>query len=429
MSSSRKYKKQKKTEKHDIYEVIVTGYIRNIQQILQKKQLIIPQEIYQTCYQYYYNAITIFAAVSMQQFYLLDMDGKKLSEAIHLTEFGMNSPCYIPNISHLLSKSIKGIKSNQFYDGIFGYAYELQKKFKNKNMDFLSLQLKYPGQTLYKLFPCLILYKPSVFFHNHKFQYQLKSTKYLPTDNADHLLYCGYRNGIIYQDNTKLYQLKFQNIKSKRKFVFKEIIVNKHNTRKAMPYSSIIYMNKQNKLFAVAISDRTVQIGPCMVPSIRKRSVRCGMFDFDNNEWITMPSFTYEKNVNGFYFNCKTCYDDMNDLVYMVTSMGDTAKYDFRKQKWKLLYDGNILLQHEDVHIDSFGHSNSILWIDKRHPDMLYSVLPRQKYVANIISMPTGLNERLKHEIVYKCFDLRSNKWNVGVLFPFPTDNQLNVFC
>eukprot|EP01084_Bolivina_argentea_P223982 378847_1 len=329
-------------------ELLVSGYIREIQAVLLNDKTI-PDSIYELCFLFHSLEINILfkkgiGYASDITIGVIDMGTKKTS-IIHAKKLDLKDSiqpiCHIPNIS----------KGNQTFDAIFGATTELK--------------------------PYLLLYEPN---NNSditvKYEYiSKKSIKCEPQQ----FLYCNEQNGVIYEHKGKLYQLQLKDIKSDSDLYdaqFKEIKQYKQKFRHKyddgklrrvknvkLEYLNMTYLKNKDSIFGIkCMNGRRCKD---RIATITERSVECGMFNINSGKWVDIPSYKYTKSHNDSRFHCLTCCDNnINDnSVYMLTTIADTARYDFSKNKWILLKNK----APKKMEIDWIYANSGILWLEDKN--------------------------------------------------------------
>ena len=95
------------------------------------------------------------------------------------------------------------------------------------------------------------------------------------------------------------------------------------------------YIEKDNKLFAI---QNHWDIDPrCRKYKIRdptnEYSSKCGLYDFDKNEWNKIKPFKWESYQNENFYSV-SCFNEMNNSIYKVNNTQFIGKYNFTKNKW-----------------------------------------------------------------------------------------------
>jgi len=231
-----------------------------------------------------------------------------------------------------------------------------------------------------------------------------------------YMTYCGEHWGVVGTGGTftpKMYRLQLQQLKDKR-FEFTEVsdaqnaeqVWGRHPGYKNKQFLMLKYMGDKDKLFGVQCMQ---EHGKSLVrsdsaPEIRICGAKCGVYDLVSNQWkMTSPfrknTFSEDDEDN---FKCGLCYAQCyGERIYLVSSLGRTAKYDFGKNGWSVLYEAvgaHDLSMRFDV--------GPIVWSYNYSPHILYCVGGKVKPVARC-------NDAGMYELMYKQFDVRadSRKW------------------
>eukprot|EP01084_Bolivina_argentea_P239902 403119_1 len=340
-------------ETADIQELIVSGYINSIQKSLSTQQLIIPNEIYIVCYHYYWSTILIFVhkinySNNWSEFGIFDTVNMTVSR-VGLNKFKRktfgSTFCFIPNISSYIKS--KSFNNNIIYNGIFSMMKQ------DKGYDYYSTLLLFNQSYMY--------YQTdySINYNQNKFQYELKSNKLITDDIPQQIIFCGHKNGIIYENDLQLYSLQFKNIKlnNKNNFKFRRIggISNTNNLEIIFSGGPLhlLYLSDINRLFMMSLN----------VNTNHSRNYICGLYDFTEN--ICTVSTDYVPNYISYdAIQVITCYDKIKNRIYQTNSLDYTALYDLHKEKWKKIC--------KCVDAEIFSLNEQKLWCDPYQPNILY---------------------------------------------------------
>ena len=125
------------------------------------------------------------------------------------------------------------------------------------------------------------------------------------------------------------------------------------------------------------------------------------MYDLEKNEWTRTSPFRLNtfKNDDEDNFKCGLCYNPCcNDKMYLVSSLGRTAKYDFHKNGWSVLYEA--LAAHD---LSMRFDVGPIVWNYDHSPQVLHCVggkVPKKK---------NAKKQKRKYMLQYKTFDVRDS--------------------
>ena len=70
---------------------------------------------------------------------------------------------------------------------------------------------------------------------------------------------------------------------------------------------------------------------------IMEQTNRCGLLDMNERKWIEIEPLKYEKLRKEFFKCCINKYD--NNVLYIVSTTGNTQRFDFDKNKWVQLIE------------------------------------------------------------------------------------------
>eukprot|EP01084_Bolivina_argentea_P139400 245233_1 len=376
-------------------ELLVTGYIHQIQLILENKQLI-PKSIAFLCNQFFAIKTYIFFKQYVYEthktsFGILSDENETYDMILkkwNKQEF-VSSSCFIPYISHLLPNpsELKINIKNKTYHGIFSCIDEEH------------------------IYPSLFLFEPTFDrMNNTDICYEFKSKTFMKSTHGDVLglaqvIFCDNKYGIMYENAGNLYQLKLKNIKSKSDIEFKQLDNDKYwnfpsYSGRPIQYLNMSYLINKDKIFGVHCFYTEEDIG--YDDYEEERTVKCGIYDLNACKWNDIKSYVYNKEFDDLRFHCRTCYDSkINESIFMITSAMDTAKYDFNKNQWDLLCDKDIQCEND-----------TIIWIDANNKQILH-MLWSNHWGCTIL----------------KYFDLRTNdSWMLKNDLKFLQGKRLRLF-
>ena len=312
---------------------LIYGYIRGVQAIL-AKTIIIPDEIYSLCLQFYQENASTILWTSFKWFnndYFLRSSGSrecgildmknKVSVKINLNKCkntqNMNPLCYIPNISN------KTLTNNERLQGIFAVT-------------------EYASSTK---FPCLILFdqdsSETELQISAKYEHESQKSMYGPHQ----FLYSESRIEIMHEFDGKFYSLNLNDInqvndlsnftelhQEKQKYKFDNV---KRETF-GYEYLEMLYLEQNESIFCVPASYSLFvmdSMGRPMIASPAEKS--CGIFNITTHDWIDTKPLKHLEGHN-HYLACKLCSNYMNDTIYLFdeADINYTYKYDMIKDEW-----------------------------------------------------------------------------------------------
>merc|ERR1712176_1108914 len=145
------------------------------------------------------------------------------------------------------------------------------------------------------------------------------------------------------------------------------------------------YMRDRDKLFAVQCKqEHGASVAGHNKPPQRKIiAAKTGIYDLYQNKWTAISGFRLNTYLNDDEenFKCGLWYNpNSNNKMYLVSSLGRTASYDFHKYGWSVLYE-NINLKDTTMHWDL----GPIVWSYDYSPNLLYCIGgKRDKNIINI---------------------------------------------
>eukprot|EP01084_Bolivina_argentea_P103970 186214_1 len=321
---------------YNLSDLLIDGYIRvNIENY----SLSITPDVYRLCKEYYIVQKYIFM-YDHNAFHILNVTSP-LNPMLYKNIIKTNDKsttwnkpydlsCYVPNIlsNYLINKE----NSNEIYDGLFCRAASKTHESGESSRSFYIFENK-----------CITDSK------------KLHTLYQSPTGNRgkllQYMLYTDNKYGIIGTGGALvpvIYQLKLQNINDK-KFHFTEIS-HKQNAQKiwgthpgyqCKQYLELNYLSDRQQLFAVQCKqEHGASVGKKKKPEKKIIGAKCGLYDLPENKWIKLNHFrlsTYlSDDEHDFY--CGLSYNSKRVEMYSVSNLGRTAKYDFHKNAWKMLY-------------------------------------------------------------------------------------------
>lgn len=324
-------------------EIIVLGYIHDIQKIL-AKDIIIPDEIIQTCYAYFAVSFLLFQFKKSDKYssipdinmidpysqtvnYLSPKDKSLIPPPYKIPNHGQTS-CYVHRISSILKLKHDAIDNNKSYDAIIG----------------LHTKRNFSGRRP-PMYPHIFLFESEkTNEENIKYQTFFSSQKVPSYDFSKRvqgrMISCGDKHGVIYEFDKELYQLKLQNINDLDNFNFVKIDATNQFFDKG--WLSLGYIPEDvghDKIFA--INNNFVHA---------LKSVRCGIFDLEINKWQQLENFSNSTTSRMFWFNIP-CNNLDTTKVYAIMSHGEfgtmnnimdqkgivVASIDLNKNKWTII--------------------------------------------------------------------------------------------
>ena len=369
--------------------LLISGYTREIE-----CDQIIPIEINNLCFMYHGKKSTkIFINGHIFNFH----NNSAAQLSIDYLSTDINSPlCYIPNIQSLININTT-ISTHKSFDALFG--------------------INFSHSELYR-YPVLLLFdsnswstsdshrntssSPIQFQSSHKlankrictgkeFRYNYRSgrteyvSKYQETArNIHQFLYCG-PHGIVYEEKGDLYQTKFENMTLSLSMLdemdmhFERIYNNnlrfkfwkwKQGTLEIYnQFLSMCYLHDIQSIFAIQY-DYNVNCdlyggrgGIEREQIIVKYSADCGIFNFNQRQWIKIKNMDYKRDVKKAKTNFKhsMCYDGIR-YVYAVSNDGFISRYDLFENEWEIIKTTTHLML--DQHVVWMEDENTIYCTD-----------------------------------------------------------------
>eukprot|EP00484_Ammonia_sp_Unknown_P018736 CAMPEP_0197044598 /NCGR_PEP_ID=MMETSP1384-20130603/20619_1 /TAXON_ID=29189 /ORGANISM="Ammonia sp." /LENGTH=413 /DNA_ID=CAMNT_0042476085 /DNA_START=25 /DNA_END=1263 /DNA_ORIENTATION=+ len=312
--------------------------------------------------------------------------------------------CYIPRIaqrspiSQLLSSEARSsMKSRGFthYDGIFSRAHSKTSHSGESSRSFY-------------LFPNDALNAEHHQKEKEESHHLLQSATGNRGKLLSYMMYTDEKWGIIGSGGTftpSLYQLKLSEL-TDREFKFTEIsqeenaesVFGRHLGYQCKQYLMLLYLADQERVFAVQCKQEHGQSAVSKAPQNKIKGAKCGIYDLPSNRWKEASHFranTYlhddEDN-----FRCGLSYNvSGGSAVYLVSNLGRTAKYDFVKNGWNILYEN--VSDANDMRFEK----GPIVWHYQYSPHVLYCLGGKAKQKARKGSRPSLLAKRGSSSNVY----------------------------
>eukprot|EP01084_Bolivina_argentea_P030900 57211_1 len=377
-------------------ELLIDGYIRKIEQQLSCRKgfnNIIPININNICYLFYHNPTIIYISnISKNQFdtfeqltiHALDvsnMHNPTLNQNIfqlNNTPFRQDildiftytsSYCFIPDIfgtsslKQLLNQN--NINKNDLYDALF---MQPDATLPRKSLNIL----------LFALEPFFLIFKrnqPSDF-------HVIKCSKAQP-NSMSHLKYCD-QYGVIGEKNEKIYQLKLNNIIN-TDFTFSQLsqrVINDINPLVrfgSSPYLATIYLGQQQTLFCIQCQSKWFGDQELLNAfGTTPFSSKCCLYDFQLNTWKSIARFNYSAYISDKNnFQCGLCTNyNVSNKLYLVSNIGHTSEYDFKKDKWYHLC--------KNINDGMRFSEEPIVWSSDCEPNILYCINKYKCYSFDI---------------------------------------------
>ena len=346
-------------------KLLVSGYIRQIQFLLKKDDLI-PKDIDDLCLLFYHvKTIKMLWKIykspyssqeedndSIRQFGILNMDNKSclnidLKKSRQFADKKHFHPLvYIPTVSS------PKLTNNEILNGIFTFEVE-------QFDDYWSLP---SNPVTFKSYPSLILFDEYQETNNEiTTKYEYKSDKALQHEPPQ-ILYIENKNMILYEWNGSFYALHLNHIDDINDLSnFKEVLQNnvkfklnsmqRHKSKSSKKrsrrivhgrshsyyeYLNMLYLEDTVSIFA--IHSRHASISTCKDWARgRPKETKCGIFNIDNGNWTDIESFKYLKGPVNDAFSCKLCTNYDNDIIYLYneSNVNYTSLYDMNKNEWR----------------------------------------------------------------------------------------------
>ena len=184
-----------------------------------------------------------------------------------------------------------------------------------------------------------------------------------------------------------------------------EQVWGRHPGYKNKQYVMLKYLPDKERVFAVQCLE---EHGKSLVrsdsrPEIKITGAKCGVYDLERDTWTKTSPFRKNTFLEDDEDNFKSglCYTQCyGNRIYLVSSLGRTAKYDFHKNGWSVLYEAvgaHDLSMRFDV--------GPVVWSYNYSPHVLYCMGGRVNKLKHV-----GCEERSKctYSLQYKQFDVRA---------------------
>eukprot|EP01083_Nonionella_stella_P235399 827775_1 len=333
-----------------ISRLVVCGYTRETL----SATAYIPTKIVQICCLFYKPLFKIFLySRTDRRITVLHVQKQRVSKMClsPLDKLSFSKPmCYIHRISlgmRIEPDNVIDLYPNKSYDAVL--CIERNKSY---------------------YYPTLLLFKSSKIENKFINCIPFTSNKPLPVDRttvgysygAHDPIYCGPTHGIIYAFDGELYQLKLSSVDTTTKqYSFAQINAKPthfwdHISHHDHPqYLSMTYLKHNDAIFSMKCDWKKRKWS--------RNNVKCAIFDLMKSEWKSIADLEYKhQEITGYYAQ-QTCYNPFDsNSIYCVSTTGNTAKYDFRKNKWDILW-------HNDDELALKSKNRHVVWMDA--PNML----------------------------------------------------------
>ncbi len=334
-------------------ELLIYGYIRSIERILEEN-VIIPLELFTACSAFYSVSLRLIITTSDPKIYIANITDKKMS-ALKDANLRVLSSCFIPNISQYIDINNK---SNDF-DGIIGICRANNNYFEMNEEDHVNAN------------PFVLLFD-SDNRDNDIIDYDLyissASVSKFSSYTFPYLTLCD-KHGVIYS-NHGLYQLKWKDIDiHSKQFNFTSFGPRNKTTNN---FGSVGYIENTQKLFVMeGFVDKgpmwyyfAIKITPNGADVNKNYHKQCGILDLNTNQLIDIKRFHHERHSQVFQAGICENNNYETNVIYIVSNIGYTAKYDLNKNEWEMILDdvanNKILCERKPV-----------VWMDD-NPHILY---------------------------------------------------------
>ena len=379
LSSNPSNKTKSNTLRANRNELLVSGYIREIQSMLNDKDKIIPMEIHGICYQFYLPSIVTgiylydysASPSKRHQFAVLNMDIKKCT---------MIQPQKVkkPN-AFTWTKAFCHISNMGKFNGILTCIYDTTQHQNNQSHSGPALR--------YESFPYLLQYKPSYTDNTVDIEQVYKSKKSIPCLPRQWLL-CGTNgDNVVYEYNGKLFQHKFANkfcdfVEMKQK---KQKFRLKNTTRRAQ-WLNMTYLAANNCIFSASNwGSGPVKLKKYKKPTLQKYNIQSGLFDIKRKKWIDIQSLQGEIVWNATNFQSVCCYGGSHSM-FMATSIRRTVQYDLSKNQWiDILEDPKF-----------YATKHSVLWLENEQTLNIMNQLQSNPIIKTLTWNVVDLRENTK---------------------------------
>eukprot|EP01084_Bolivina_argentea_P030901 57214_1 len=341
-------------------ELLIDGYIRKIEQQLSCRKgfnNIIPININNICYLFYHNPTIIYISSIVEpgtelRMHTLDVSNinnpvfkqnmLSISETIDLQDVFKykSSYCFIPDIFGTSSLkqllNTNEIGNNEIYDTLFIHPDTTCQLSSTTNVT--STDLDWMNSLNWESSLLFLIFKRNHSNDESKFHIIKSSEK---QTCLSHLKYCN-QYGIIGEVNDRIYQLKLNDI-TDSDFEFVPLVSPKgFNSFQPLVWGSSKYLTthflpRKQALFSVQCSQLWTQ---AKLERISDETISCStecyMYTFELDMWTSIATFNYnayKSDKNNFECGLCTNYNVSNKL-YLVSNIGHTSEYDFKKDKW-----------------------------------------------------------------------------------------------
>eukprot|EP01084_Bolivina_argentea_P030898 57203_1 len=344
-------------------ELLIDGYIRKIEQQLSCRKgfnNIIPININNICYLFYHNPTIIYISSIVEpgtelRMHTLDVSNinnpvfkqnmLSISETIDLQDVFKykSSYCFIPDIFGTSSLkqllNTDEIDNNEIYDTVFIHPdTTCHLSTTNATTDW--------KWTTWEFSLLFLIFKRNHSNDESKFHI-IKSSK--KQSSLSHIKYCD-QYGIIAQvddSHDTIYQLKLNGITDSDFELLPLTSPNGINSSfqslvwGSSKYLTTHYLPRKQALFSVKCSQlwahvKLERINDETTSYSDSNSTECYMYTFELDMWTSIATFNYnayKSDKNNFECGLCTNYNVSNKL-YLVSNIGHTSEYDFKKDKW-----------------------------------------------------------------------------------------------
>ena len=366
-------------------ELIVFGYIRENESILKKNKMI-PVAIKQICLLFYNVCLKVFMFevedtmmqnISNTKLSVLNIKQNKMSNLIpykpNSNLHDINQPeinnkplCYVPNILSSTSISSECNEKKITYDGI------LSVHTQGTMMDIMINNNDKASKVVnIILFESNKIENDTINYHSYTSTIPLTTHKNY-FDRVNQFLYCDKKHGVIYEYEGNLYQLNLKDINIlSNQFTFNQIKYDNdiwNGEFYGGGHLSMNYLYKTESIFAMKCEKNHSWLSDDMNDLLIDddnnntiHSVKCGIFDLNKLKWKKIKSLKYSFKNNNYNRTFKTgiCQNNIFDenIIYIVSNNGHTAKYDLNKNKWNMLHT-----EYENFRL--FFYDEPIVWMD-----------------------------------------------------------------
>ena len=333
----------------------------------------IPDDIFILCYEFYKYFIKLGIAYSsridstLENYTIMDIQSGDIQNYTFLNS---------PQLNHTLqdNESDSDSSSGSYGKSIFfsaEFMYHIDH-LPTKLLDDVMAQYNKNDYSFIDAVLCKMMSKgipyPCILFHgkyknDNKILHQLVSKTKMP--NFESICVCDARDAIYAQKDGKLYELKLSKIIDEA-FEFEQI----HDTFAWLDATSFArqisskleYIKNKNQLFAIKCEYHLL----AMYETDRGETSRyreCGIYDFNKKQWKEIAQFKYKWHNSDFL--CITTYDTRENVIYLVSHIGHTARYDCNENKWTILANEKSFINEINVFKGmNKGCDIGKIWID-----------------------------------------------------------------